>query len=41
MKYEKLTSPYVVEKLLETLPKINNFEVFFDSWFATFFYVYV
>ena len=41
MKYEKLTSPYVVEKLLETLPKINNFEVFFDNWFATFFYVYV
>ena len=40
MRYEKVTSPYVVEKLLETLPKMNNFKVFFDNWFATFFYVY-
>ena len=36
MKNEKVISPYVVEKLLETLPKIKNFKVFFGSWFATF-----
>ena len=36
MKNEKVTGPYIVEKLLETLPKMKNFKVFFDSWFARF-----
>ena len=36
MKNEKVTDPYTVEKLLETLPKMKNFKAFFDNWFATF-----
>ena len=36
MKNEKMTGPYVVERLLETLPKMKNFKVFFDNWFAAF-----
>ena len=36
MKNEKVNGPYAVEKLLETLPKMKNFKVFFDNWFATF-----
>ena len=36
MKNEKVTGPYAVEKLLETLPEMKNFKVFFDNWFATF-----
>ena len=36
MKNEQVTSPYALEKLLETLPKMKNFKVFFDNWFATF-----
>ena len=36
MKSEKVTGPYAVEKLLETLTKMKNFKVFFDNWFAAF-----
>ena len=36
VKNEKVTGPYVVENLLETLPKMKNFKVFFDNWSATF-----
>ena len=36
MKEEKTTGTYVVEKLLETLPKMKNLKVYFDNLFATF-----
>ena len=36
MNSEEVTGQYVVEKLLETLPKMKKFKVFFDNWFATF-----
>ena len=35
-KKEKVTGLYVVEKLLETLPKMKNLKAFLDNWFATF-----
>ena len=31
-----MTGLYVAEKLLETLPKMKNLNVFLDNWFATF-----
>lgn len=36
MKNEKVTGPYIVEKLLETILKMKNFNVFFDNWLAIF-----
>ena len=31
----KVTGPYAVRKLLETLPKNQHYRVFFDNWFCT------
>ena len=36
MKNGKVTGPNFVEKLLETLLKMENFKVLFDNSFATF-----
>ena len=36
MKNEKVTGPYIAEKLLETILKMKNFKVFFDNWLAIF-----
>ena len=35
MKDTKVTGSYVVERLLETLPRMKNFKVFFDNWFSS------
>ena len=35
MKDIKVTVSYVVERLLETLPRMKNFKVFFDNWFSS------
>ena len=32
---EKCTGSYVVLRLIETLPKHQNYKVFFDNWFAS------
>ena len=32
---QKCTGPYVVLKLLETLPRYKNFKIFFDNWFSS------
>ena len=32
---QKVTGPYVVLRLLETLPKNQRFKVFFDNWFSS------
>ena len=34
MKNGRVTGSYVVEKLLETLPKMKNFKVLFNNWFS-------
>ena len=34
-KNEKCTGSYVVKKLIETLPKHQNFKLFFDNWFCS------
>ena len=34
MKNKKVTGPYLVEKLLETLTKMKNFEVFFGNCYC-------
>ena len=39
MKNEKVTGPYVVRRLLETLPKKKNLKVLFDNWFAYICYI--
>ena len=31
----KVTGPYAVRKLLETLPKNQHYRFFFDNWFCT------
>ena len=35
VKDAKVTGSYVVERLLETLPRMKNFKVFFDNWFSS------
>ena len=35
MKDAKVTGSYVVERLLETLPRMKNFKVIFDNWFSS------
>ena len=35
VKDTKVTGSYVVERLLETLPRMKNFKVFFDNWFSS------
>ena len=39
LKNEKVTGPNIMEKLLETLPKMRNFKVFLDNWLLHFLYV--
>jgi len=40
-KNKKVTGPYVVLRLLKTLPKNENFKVFFDNWFTSIPYVWL
>jgi len=35
VKNNKVTGPYVVIRLLETLPTMKNFKVFYDNWFSS------
>lgn len=35
VKDTKVTGTYVVETLLETLPRMRNFKVFYDNWFSS------
>lgn len=36
VKNQKVTGPYVVLRLLETLPRRQNFKVFYDNWFSSY-----